>query len=247
MADLKTFSPIQSLIETWWKEERPEGNNSPAPLDLPIYRELLDFAQKQLKETRIVQSKAEDGETRNIAISPSGEFPVHDGPPTYSADQKQNTLNRGINDLKTLLPIDTPFVCGGVYDYVGRNGSNTYGAFGGRPDIVAYSLNVTSAGQISGSSKDKCGSARIEGKIDCETGAVEFVKSYSWYNLWTQWNYRGQLQRIDSRAVVLGRWERGRFAIWLDAKDTDQDRMAAQMLRVLDTRDAQSRLDACAL
>lgn len=256
MADAQTFSPIQAAIETWWKEQRPEGSKSPAPLDLPIYRELLEFAQKQLKESKIVEKKTQDGEARYVAMTPGGESPIHDDPPEYEAhstDQEGEIRGNRLYpadhklpenaSLSVLLPVDIPFTCSGVYDYVGRNGSNTYGVFSSKPDIVTYQLKMTSAGIISGSSKDTCGPASIEGTIDCETGAVELIKRYSWCNLWAQWKYDGELQDLNGKAVILGRWESGRFAIWLDAKGTEHDKMAAQMLHVLDQRDVQSRLE----
>lgn len=256
MADLKIFSSIQDLIEAWWKEQRPEGNNSPAPLDLPIYQELLNFTHKQLKESKIAEKQLESGEKSYVAISPSGEAFFHDGPPDYEAhstDQKHelgkkdfdpgDALEREMRSVKTHFPVDTPFSCGGVYDYIGRNGSKTYGVFSSRPYRVTYNLKMTSTGVVSGTSKDSCGPATIEGTVDCETGAVEFIKRYSWCNLWAQWNYHGKVQDVDGNVVILGRWESGRFAIWLDTKGLEHDQMAAKMMHLLDSRDLQRKLD----
>lgn len=257
MAELTS---IQALIEIWWKEQRPEGDNSSAPSDLPIYRELLDFTQERLKETQIITGKTGDGGTSYMAVGPAGnEAPYHvvptDDPPIYeaqSAEQKKEpkraTQASGVRTKSdksvphTLLPVNICFMCGGFYDYVGRNGSNTYGVLGHKPDAVAYELHMTSAGLISGTSKDSCGKATIDGTIDCETGIVELVKRYGWCNLWAEWNYQGRLEEIGGNAVILGRWESGRFAMWLDTKGVDHDTMMESMIRVLNARDVQSRL-----
>lgn len=181
---------------------------------------------------------------------------------------KGETSRRAKTNSSTRLPVDAPFVCAGFYDYdyIGRNGSSIRGQdaaddfvvwydarksgtpselidrgsrlSGRMPDRVTYELKMTPAGAISGTSKDSCGAATINGTMDCETGVVELAKRYGWCNLWAQWKYKGQLEEIDGRTVILGRWESGRFAIWLDTKSVDQSEMVRSMMRELDARAA---------
>lgn len=196
MANLQAYSSIQAVIEAWWKEQRPVGDNSPAPPDLSIYHEILEFTQKKLKTSRAMTANTGGGETSNTAVT-AGDSVFHvvlaDDPPVYEAQTATSrketaatvsvaTTKRDTPGLPALLPVDTPFTCGGFYDYVGANDSNTYGLSGRNPDAVACELSMTSTGRISGTSKDSCGQATIDGTIDCEMDTVELAKHYSWCN-----------------------------------------------------------------
>lgn len=128
------------------------------------------------------------------------------------------------------LAHDTDFQAHGFYDYGNRADSLHL-------DRVSYTLRISPTGAITGSSRDTCGPASIEGTVDWETHAFTFTKAYGFSNLWASWTYTGKISKDGMH--ISGSWGRGltgqggRYAIWLVNEKTDNKRKELEILLLM--------------